>query len=125
MEEDAKKKLRRVRRIYVKFKARWSRGYSLIDDVFKFFQLAVLAGMGIELWNKYVSLFEIPMSVLPIFSAVLFPVILFIGYFDQEKVHLTQAEAEYSSSNLNPITGKIPKMEKDIKEIKKMLEIKI
>ena len=121
MKKKTKEKLRRWRGIYFKTKARYNRGNSLVNDLLNLFQLGVLGGLGIELWNRYLPL-RIPIGILPFLVIILIPVFWFLGWIDQEKIHLTQAENEYGSTHLNPVLKKILKIQKEIREIRKYLK---
>ena len=115
MTEETLERLRRARWGWVKIKARYSRGNSLIDDFWNLVNRSVIIGLGIGLWNQYLP-WQIPMSVLPYIFIIYIPLTVAVGHLDQEVMHLTQSENEYQSDYLNPVFKKIARDIKTIKE---------
>jgi len=117
MKEETKVKLRLIRLFYIKIKSRYDKGRSLIGSLIDFGQISIVAGLGIELWNRWDILgIQIPVGWLWKIMILLAFSFLFLGWLDQTKIKLTQAEAEYSSTFLNPFLGKISENIKIIKE---------
>jgi len=111
-------KLRAIRGFWVKQTARYDRGYSLIQRPVKLFQLTTFGALAIDLLNRYTH-WEISMGILPITIIILAPTLWVMGWFDQERIHLTQAEAWYSYEHLNPMISGLNKKVDKILEILK------
>ena len=99
--------LRKIRGAWIKQVAKFDRGQSHVNKFIGIFQLSVLGGIGIELWNKYGIWFDVPMVIVPITTVIIVPVLWLFGWLDQEKIHLTQAENEFNATNLNPFLLKM------------------
>lgn len=119
MDQATKQKLRAIRKRYVQFRMRYDRGRSLIGIIVDFMQVSVMAGLGIDLWNKYKPFgIQIPIDWLGMIMFCAIFVFYFIGWLDQTKLNIHQAENEYESTTLNPYLTKIGR---DIKKIKKKI----
>lgn len=113
-------KLRKLRLFYIQVMAKYGRGKGQFGVYNDLFQLTVMAGLGIEMWNKNVPDLQIPTSVL--IPGVVFLIFFFMawGFIDQKLIKLTQAESAYSNEVLNPwIVKQFEDIKKEIRELKK------
>ena len=130
MKESTKNKLRRIRLWYIKITARYDRGKTQFGRFNDVFQLSVMVGLGITLWNDnfarhrlfFLILPKIPMDYLVWGIVGLIMFYLVWGQIDQRILKITQAEAEYNYTFLNPYLMKcFDEIKKGIKEIKEKL----
>jgi hypothetical protein len=119
---DILNKLRGARYYYVRLRSKYDRGRALVGIFIDFSQVVVMAGLGIDLWNKYEILgIYIPMDWLWKLMPVVVTIFFLLGHLDQTKLKLIHAENQYNTNNLNP---HLKEMGENIKEIKRSLKLK-
>lgn len=99
-------KLRAIRDSYVRQKSRFESGMAMIDVPIRLVKLSVYGGlfvaginMLLEKWGKEI---RIPLEWVPLTVIIIIPVAWYLGYLNQTKIHLEQAETSYHTSQMNP-----------------------
>lgn len=109
---------KRLRRAYVLFQARQSRGGSFTGEITGFlkdvglYNLAFVTLNGIFGWN-------IPNLFIIFFAVGYFMFTYSLGFIDQHYLKIWQTESEFSYNEINPY---FQKLDVDIHEIKEMLK---
>ncbi len=109
-------RMRTVRDWTVRQSARFDKGMALINKPVGIIKLSVYGGLFVEGWNRLGWFGKIPLEIVPYTVAVIVPLAWYLGFFDQEKLHFTQAENSYNTEHLNPHLRGISK------DVKKLLK---